>query len=184
MVMQEVSMTAEALIGEIQSGFAPDFTPPTEYLLSEYNMLLRALYLLLPGSDGSVTLTPTDGKLVCGLIPEQIRRVFAGERELLRASQTLYDALEGEGVYCPTEDGIAVGVSEDCTVYYRTLPTVLTELTAAECIPLDLRYLPLLRAWLCHRAYLYLCDFDSADALSTEYNRLLADFKAENGVNE
>lgn len=182
--MQEMSMTAEELVGEIQSGFASDFTPPTEYLLSEYNMLLRALYLLLPGSDASVALTPTDGKLVCGLIAEQIRRVFAGERELLRASHALYVVMEGDGVYCPTEEGILVGTDEVCTVYYRTLPTVLTELTAAENIPLDLRYLPLLRAWLCHRAYLYLCDFDSADAFGAEYNRLLADFKAENGVIE
>ena len=182
--MQTMPMTAEELLGEIQSGFIPDFMPPTAYLLSEYNMLLRSLYLLLPGSDASVTLTPTDGKLMCELACEQIRRVFAGERELLCASPALYAVLEGDGVYCPTEEGILVGADEDCTVYYRTLPTVLTEMTATQNIPLDLRYLPLVRAWLCHRAYLYLCDFDSADAFGSEYNRLLADYKAENGVVE
>lgn len=179
-----MQMTVDELLTEIQSGFAPDFTPPTEYLLSEYNMLLRSLYLLLPGSDASVTLMPTDGKFVCELIPEQIRRVLAGDRELLRASRALYDVMEGDGVYCPTEEGILVGTDGDCTVYYRTLPTVLTYLSPTEAIPLDVRYLPLVRAWLCYRAYLYLCDFDSADAFGTEYNRLLADFKAENGVIE
>ena len=182
MVMQTMPMTAEELFTEIQGGFAPDFTPPTAYLLSEYNMLLRSLYLLLPGSDADVTLTPTDGKLETELLPEQIRRVFAGERELLRASPSLYAVMEGEGVYCPTEEGVLVGSDEDCTVYYRALPTVLTEMTVTENIPLDLRWLPLLRAWLCHRAHLYLGDFDSADAFGTEYNRLLADYKAENGV--
>ena len=180
--MQTMQMTAGELLAEIQSGFASEFTPPTAYLLSEYNMLLRSLCLLLPGSDAEVLLTPTDGKLVTELLPEQIRRVFAGERELLRASPSLYAVMEGEGVYCPTEEGVLVGSDEDCTVYYRALPTVLTEMTVTENIPLDLRWLPLLRAWLCHRAHLYLGDFDSADAFGTEYNRLLADYKAENGV--
>ncbi len=180
--MQTMQTTADELITDIQSGFTADFTPPTEYLLDEYNMLLRSLYLLLPGSDASVVLTPEDGKLACTLLPEQIRRVFAGERELLRVSSPLYTVLAGDGVYCPTEEGIAVGTGEACTVYYRTLPPILTMMTATEKIPLDMRFLPLVRAWLCHRAYLYLCDFSGADAFGAEYNRLLADYKAENGV--
>ena len=177
-------MTVDELLTEIQSGFAPDFTPPTAYLLSEYNMLLRSLYVLLPDSDASITLAPADGVLSADLVPEQIRRVFAGERELLRASKTLFDVVEGDGMYCATEDGILVAGATECTVYYRALPKIITEQTILSQIPLDLRYLPLVRAWLCHRAYLYLGDFDSADVFGTEYNRLLADYKAENGVHE
>ena len=182
--MREMSMTAETLLSEIQSGFASDCTPPTEYLLSEYNMLLRSLYLLLPGADASITLTPTDGRLAAELAAEQIRRVFCGERELLCVSHAVFDVLGDSGVYCPTEEGIYVRTDADCTVYYRTLPTALTEQTLTASVALDLRYLPLVRAWLCHRAYLWLCDFDSADAFGTEYNRLLADYKIENGVSE
>ena len=184
MVMQEMKTTVSELLAEIQSGFAPDFTPPTAYLLSEYNMLLRSLYLLLPGSDAARTVSPTEGKLVCEISPAQIRRVFADACELLCASKALFDILDGEGAYCLSDEGILVGTKEDCTVYYRTLPVEITEQTSTASIPLDLRYLPLVRAWLLHRAYLYLGDFDSADAYGTEYNRLLADYKAENEVSE
>lgn len=180
--MRTMQMTVQALLDEVRSGFSTEFTPPDAYLLSEYNALLRSLQLLLPASDASVVLTPADGKLETDLVPEQVRRVFCGERELLKVSKTLFDVMGDERLYCPTEEGILVAVRDDCTVYYRTLPTEVTEQTAGANIPLDARYLPLVRAWMQHRTYLYFGDFDSADAYGAEYNRLLADYKAENGV--
>lgn len=170
--------TAEQLITEAQGNFTGGLVPPTEYLLSEYTLLVRSLCLLLPGSDAQCTLTPADGKLETDLSPAQIRRVFCGEDELLRGSEALLALLPDAKLYAPTADGIAVSVTEGCTVYYRALPDV----SLAAAFPLDARYVPLARAWLCHRAFLYAGDFESADAFGTEYNRLLADFKAENGV--
>ncbi|MBQ4557559.1 MAG: hypothetical protein IJA60_07935 [Clostridia bacterium] len=177
-------MKVEKLISEVQGGFEGDFMPPTDYLYTEYNMLIESLYLALPTPDASAVIMPEGNMLATTLFPSQIRRVFAGEYELLRASLSLIELLPNAKLYCPVEGGIRVNGTSECTVYYRTLPCTVTEQDADAEIPLDERYLPLVRAWMLHRAYLYLGDFECADSYGTEYNRLLDDYKKENGVVE
>ena len=181
MVMQDKSMTVAELLCEIQSGFSPEFTPSRAYLLSEYNMLIRFLYLR-NGAESVKSETPVNGCIAADLLPEQILRVCIGEQQLLAASRSLYDLMEGEGVYAATAQGLLVAGAGPYTVYYRALPEAVTEETVETEIPLDLRHLPLVRAWMLHRAYLYLADFDSADAYGAEYNRLLALCTPENEV--
>lgn len=170
--------TAESLLAEVQGDFTGRHMPPIEYLLSEYAALLTSLVFALPESDAACTLSPVDGVLVADITPPQVRRVLSDGVELVRGSRTLLDLLPHAALYCPTEDGIRVTVSGECTVYYRKAP--LTGL--ADSFPLDCRYIPLVRAYLSHRACLYIGDTVGADVYGVEYNRLLADFKAENGV--
>lgn len=173
-----VTYTTEMLLREVQSDLGDAQMPPEDYLLSEYTALLRSLVFLLPAPDASCTLMPTDGMLETELCPAQVRRVFSDGRELLRGSMTLLRLLPSHAVFCPTEDGIAVTVASPCTVYYRKAPA--TDL--ADAFPLDVRFLPMVRAYLLHRACVYVGDGVGADMHSAEYNRMLADFKAENGV--
>lgn len=170
--------TAEALLSEVQGDFLGRHTPPTDYLLSEYAALLTSLVLSLPGSDGECVLTAENGKLPTDIAPQQVRRVFCGETELLRGSAALLALLPSAPVYCPTADGIAVNTDGEHTVYYRKLPAA----TLTEPFPLDIRYLPMMRAYLAHRTCLYIGDTVGADVYGAEYNRMLADFQAENGV--
>lgn len=170
--------TAETLLAEVQGDFTGRHTPPTDYLLSEYAALLRSLVFALPESDAVCTLTPADGVLVTDITPPQVRRVLSDGIELVRGSRTLLDLLPRAALYCPTEGGIFVTVTDPCTVYYRKAPAV----ALSDAFPLDCRYIPLVRAYLSHRACLYIGDTVGADVYGAEYNRLLADFKAENGV--
>ena len=173
--------TAEQLITEAQGYFTGGLVPPTEYLHSEYGMLIRTLASQIAGADLCSTVTPADGKLLLSPAPAEIYRVFCGEDELLRGSAALLAVLPEAKLYAPTKEGALVTVQEPCTVYYRAVSAEAdVSLTAA--FPLDGRYVPLVRAWLCHRAFLYAGDFSGADVFGTEYNRLLDDFRAENGV--
>ena len=173
-----VTYTAKKLLAEVQTDLGDGCTPPTDYLHSEYVALLTALVCSLPAADASVTLTPADGRLATELSASQIRRVLAGKRELLRGSGTLLHLLPHAPIYAPDADGIAVNVSVPCTVYYRRAPATGLD----DPFPLEIRYLPLVRAYLRHRACLYTGDLMGADAFCTEYNRLLAEFRTENGV--
>lgn len=170
--------TAEDLLREVQSTLGEGRMPPDGYLLSEYAALLRSLIFLLPAPDANVTLAPEDGMLATDLCPAQVRRVFTEGRELLRGSLILMRLLPSHPVFCPTEKGIAVSVDTPCTVYYRAAPAV----GLTDAFPLDVRYLPMVRTYLLHRACVYVGDSVGADTYCTEYNRMLADFKAENGV--
>lgn len=171
-------MTARELILEVQNEQSGILEPPEDYLYAEYYALLAKLTLLLPGSDAEITLTPVDGKLICDLVPMQVRRVFTGETELLRGSAALLSLLPQTPLYHPVAGEIAVTVDTPCTVRYRRLP----DDDADADFPLSPVYLPLVRAWLCHRACLYLGDYARADAFGTEYNRMVGEYKAENGV--
>ena len=171
-------MTARELILEVQNEQSGILEPPEDYLYAEYYALLAKLTLLLPGSDAEVTLTPVEGKLICDLVPMQVRRVFTGETELLRGSAALLSLLPQTPLYHPVAGEIAVTVDTPCTVRYRRLPVDAID---AE-FPLSMMYLPLVRAWLCHRACLYLGDYTRADAFGAEYNRMVEEYKAENGV--
>ncbi len=173
-----VTYTTEDLLREVQNDLGEGRIPPDDYLLSEYTAFLRSLVFSLPGADAVCLLTPADGVLHTDLCPAQVRRVLTENRELFRGSCTLMRILPHRGIYCPTEEGILVTVTEDCTVYYRKTPA--TDL--ADAFPLDIRYLPLVRAYLLHRACLYVGDSVGADMHAVEYNRLLDAFRAENGV--
>lgn len=176
-------MKVNELISEVLDGFEREFFPSDEFVLAEYNRIVRFLWLLLPESDGSITLPVYDGKLESSLLAIQIRRVFEGEYELLRASRELITLMPEAKLFCPSDDCIYVTANGDCTVYYRSLPSELTMIQAQSTdVPFDMRYIPLLRTWLIRSVYIYLGDFESADAYGTEYNKLLEEFKRENGV--
>lgn len=171
-------MHARNLIGSVQNEHSGTLQPPEDYLLEEYYALLVKLTLALPGSDANLTLLPEDGKLVCDLVPAQVRRVFCGEDELLRGSAELLALLPHAPLYCPMAGGIAVNTDAECTVYFRTLPEYGLDAT----FPFAAQYIPMMRAYLRHRACLYLGDFEGANAYGGEFNRMLEEFKAENGV--
>ena len=61
--------TVGALIAEVKNAFLPAIEIPEMYLLCEYNALLRALYLSLPGGDTSETAEAEAGLLPLSLIP-------------------------------------------------------------------------------------------------------------------
>ena len=178
MVMKTVT-----LISEIISSFENSIAPDTDYILTEYNSLIRTLLLMLPDSDGVMEVTAVDGEAVTDLSPLQIKRVFYKSNELLRASDTLRTLLPGGMLYTPKDGKISVTVNGECRVFYRTLPNdVNAENLETADFPLDLGYIPLVRAWLLHRVYLYVGDTDSANTYAEEYNRLLDEYKYENGV--
>ncbi|MBQ8837605.1 MAG: hypothetical protein IJ002_08915 [Clostridia bacterium] len=178
-----MSMTVNELITEIINGFEGEFVPDYDYLIDEYNSLVRSLFLMLPCADASLTLTSEDGKIECGLAPAQVRRVFSRGAELLRASKELVELLPEAKLYHAAEDGIYVTVNGECTVYYRALPDDVTSGTSLETAVFgDARTLSIVRAYLSRSAYLYLGDCDSADTYAAEYNSLLEDYKRENGV--
>ena len=173
------------LIYEITLEFADRTAPSTDYLLTEYNTLINRLLLMLPESDGTLCITPEDGILKTELRAVQIRRVLCGTDELLRASDTLFSLLPSGRLYAPHDGSIAVTVNKECTVFYRALPEDADSdnYTNIE-FPLDTRYIPLVRAWLWYKTYLYFGDYDSAKVHFEEYERLLTDYRAENGVRE
>ena len=176
-------MKVNDLINEIVNGFEGEFFPNHTQLVNEYNQLIRTLLLMLPSADASVLLPVYDGKLEADISPSQIRRVFCGDKELLCASKTLVELMPEAMLYNASEDGITVTVNGDCTVYYRSLPKELSPVDAISAeIPIDARYIPLLRAWLLRSIHIYVGDFDGANAYGEEYNTLLEDFKRENGV--
>ena len=176
-------MTVNELVLSGMDNFEGEFFPDFSYLVAEYSRIIRTLFLMLPTADKSVTLTASDRRIECELLPEQIRRVFCDECELMPASSTLISLLPEAKLYRAAEDGIYVTVDGDCTVYYRDLPADVEDVEAkATKIPLDARYIPLLRAWLTRSVYLYVGDFDGANAYGEEYNRYLDEYKRENGV--
>ena len=173
------------LINEVCKGFEGDFFPSEEHILAEYNNVVRALWLLIPESDVSVSMTASGGKLECDISPCCIRRVFCGEYELLKASRELIALMPEARLYCPCEDGIFVTVNGECTVFYRSMPNEVSLIEAENTkVPFGNEYLPLIKAWLMRSVHLYVGDFEGADAYGNEYNRLLEDFKRENGVKE
>ena len=173
------------LIYEIIHEFTDPIVPSVEYLLTEYNTLVNRLLLMRPESDGTVCIVPEDGILKTELRAAQIKKVMCDGGELLRASDTLRELLPNGRLYTPRDGSIAVTVNKECTVLYRALPSDADSdnYTNIE-FPLDTRYIPLVRAWLWYKAYLYIGDYDSAKVYFNEYERLLADYCSENGVRE
>ncbi len=171
------------LINEITSSFENALPPRVDYIVTEYNSLIKTLLLMLPDSDGVLKVTADGGVLQTDLSAQQIKRVLWKNSELLRASDTLRSVLPGGMLYTPKDNLIYVTVSGECTVFYRVLPEDVTaeSLDAAE-FTLDSKYIPLVRAWLWHRVYLYVGDIDSANVYAEEFNRLLEEYKVENGV--
>ena len=178
-------MKVKQIINEITSAFAKNLVPPTEYILSEYNSLIRTLFLMLPGSDGELRIMPADGYIETGLSAAQVKKVFCKEDELMRVSDALRDVLDSSRLYTPHDLGIYVTAKDMCTVYYRIFPEAVDMQNFEDVdFALDSCYIPLVRSWLWHRIYLYIGDFESADVFALEYNRLLELFKVENGVVE
>lgn len=176
-------MKTATLINEIISAFQNSLAPDAEYLLTEYNSLIKTLLLMLPEGDGIMDVTAESGEAVTDLSPLQIKRVFYKNSELLRASDTLRTLLPSGMLYTPKDGKILVTVNGECRVFYRTLPDeVSSENLETADFPLDLGYIPLVRAWLWHRVYLYVGDTESANTYAEEYNRLLDEYKYENGV--
>lgn len=176
-------MTVNELVLSVMGNFEGEFFPNYSHLVEEYNRIIRTLFLLLPTADKSVTLIAEDGKISADLLPEQVRRVFFDECELMAASSTLISLLPEAKLYRAANDGIFVTVDGECTVYYRDLPADVTDVEAQEAeVPLNSRYIPLLRAWLNRFVYLYVGDFEAANAYGEEYNSYLEEYKRENGV--
>ena len=170
-------------VKDILSEIANDADVSEEYLISEYNSLIRTLHLMLPESDGVLTSVASDGIIETTLLKEQVRRVIYKDSELLRASDTLRTLLPNGRLFTPADNRIFVTVRGECKVFYRSLPEeVKRENLDNTEFPFAGAYIPLMRAWLWHRTYLYIGDFDSADVYSDEFNRLLDVFCAENGV--
>ena len=178
-------METPHLIYEIRNEFT-DYTAPSEnYLLSEYNSLIKRLLLMLPESDGVLTAVPENGIIETDLSAAQVRRVLCEDSELLRASETLFALLPSGRLFCPREKSIAVSVDKECKIFYRTLPKDVEKDTLSTAVfPLDKKYIPLVRAWMWYKTYLYVGDFDSAKPYYEEYERLMALYRDENGVKE
>lgn len=178
-------METPHLIYEIENEFTDYTAPPENYLISEYNSLIKRLLLILPESDGSLVATPENGIIETDLSAMQVRRVLCGDGELLRASETLFELLPGGRLFCPRDKSIAVTVDKECKVFYRKLPVdVDKDNLSGTSFPLDKRYIPLVRAWLWYKTYLYVGDFDSAKPYYEEYERLMVLYRDENGVRE
>lgn len=170
-------------VKDILSDIANDTDVSEEYLISEYNSLIRTLQLMLPESDSVIVLNANGGVIETSLLKEQVKRVIYRDSELLRASDTLRTLLPNSRLFTPADNKIFVTVKGECHVFYRSLcEDVNSEnLNSAELLFAD-AYIPLVRAWLWHRAYLNIGDFESADVYATEFNRLLDIFCKENGV--
>ena len=176
-------MTVNELILSVTESFDGEFFPNYSNLVEEYNRIVRTLVLLLPTADKSITLTAEEGRIKCDLLPEQVRRVFFEECELMAASSSLMAILPEAKLYRADADGIFVTVDGECTVYYRDLPAEVKDVYAKDAkIALDARYIPLLYAWLMRFVCLHVGDFDSANAYGEEYNAYLKEYKRENGV--
>ncbi len=156
---------------------------PFDYMLEEYNHIVREVCLMLPASDAVMEVKASDGKLDTGLHPRQIKRIFADSHELIPASHALIMLLPHARLYHAAENTVYVTVSGVCKVLYRTLPNKVTPYMAMsekvfgdECVML------LVRAYLERCAYCYIGDYESADAAAADYNARLEDYKRVNGV--
>lgn len=176
--------TVGALLDEVNAAFADSFTLPDGFLTDTYNHLAAALALREPTADGEMTVTAKDGKLTTGLVPAQYRRVFFGDAECLRGSDTLCTLLPDFPIYAPHEDGTAaVTQSGDYTVHFRALPTPVTaEAAATAAVAAGDRALPWLRATLYACVYRHIGDADAAAACDADAARALAAYLAECGV--
>ena len=173
-----------ALLDAIIDAFADSFTLPKDFLLGEYNRLAASLALLCPVPDTTLTVTAENGRIACALTPAQYRRVFFGDAECLRGSDTLCTLLPDFPIYAPHEDGTAaVTQSGDYTVHFRALPTPVTaEAAATTAVAAGDRALPWLRTTLYACVYRHIGDADAAAACDADAARALAAYLAECGV--
>lgn len=176
--------TVGTLLGEVSAAFADSFTLPDDFLVHAYNHAAETLALLDPAADGKKTVTAANGVITTGLAPAQYRRVFFGDAECLRGSDTLCTLLPDFPIYAPHEDGTAaVTQSGDYTVHFRALPTPVTaEAAATAAVAADDRALPWLRATLYACVYRHIGDADAAAACDADAARALAAYLAECGV--
>ena len=175
--------TVGALIAEVKNAFLPAIEIPEMYLLCEYNALLRALYLSLPGGDTSETAEAEAGLLPISGTPSRVRRVFFDGRELLCASPALLDVLPEYPLVCPAPGGLQVPYDGTYTLLLRSLPAAVTAADmASSAVALEDEDIPMMRAYLFHRAYLYAADGACANLYGAEYNRLLEEFRRAKGV--
>lgn len=181
--MFSADITVGELLSQVQNAFLPALEIPQAYLLCEYNALLRALYLSLPGGDETQKIEAADGLLPILGSPARVRRVFFGDRELLRGSPALLDVLPDYPLFCPVSGGLRVPYDGEYTLLLRSLPAALTSAEAATCVVmLENEDVPMMRAYLFHRAYLYAADGACANLYGAEYNRLLEEFRRVRGV--
>ena len=176
--------TVKELIEEVIKGFSGEIIPSYKHLLCEYNAIVKSLYRMLPIKTASIVVSAKDGTLYCNIDASLITRIFFENTELLRASKELLTLLPEAKLYHASEDGIFVTVCGECTVYYCDVPCCDDEDSASLVLaPSGLLY-KALYAYLLRSAYLYVGDYDSANAYTEEYNSLLEDIKRENGVAE
>ena len=181
--MFSADITVEELISQVQNAFLPALEIPKAYLLCEYNALLRALYLSLPGGDETEKIEAENGLLPLSGSPARVRRVFFGDRELLHASPALLGVLPDYPLFCPAPGGLQVPYDGEYTLLLRALPAAVTSADAASCaVMLENEDVPMMRAYLFHRAYLYAADGACANLYGAEYNRLLEEFRRARGV--
>ena len=176
--------TVKNFINEIINSFDGSINIPYERLLAEYNAVVRELSLMLPDADGCEVCVSKNKKLECLLLPAQIRRVFFGENELLRASKSLMDILNDTMLYYADKDGIYVNVDGEYKVYFRTVPANVNVGDATSTVCEDGLTNMLLRAYLQRAIFMFIGDTVSAECYTKEYNSLLDDYKKQNGVRE
>ena len=173
------------LITDITNELEDRISPDIDYLLSEYNSLVESLLLILPESDASISTVPVDKVISTSLKAKQITRVLHGGGELLRASDALRELLPCGRLYTPHDGEIAVTVDGECTVFYRELPKNVDAKTYMDAeLPVDARYIPLVRTWMWYKTYIYLGDYDSAKVYFDEYEKHFKAYCTENGVRE
>ena len=155
-----------ALLRAVNAAFADSFTLPENFLIDAYNHIAAAYALSLPTADCKMTATAQDGSIETGLAPAQYRRVFCGDAECLRGTETLCRLLPDFPIYAPLASGsAAVTGSGDYTVCYRALPAAVTAENADTTLPVGGEAaVPYLREKLFAAVYRHIGDRDAADA--------------------
>lgn len=176
--------TVKDFIDSIIGSFDNRINIPYEYLLAEYNAMVRELSVMIPTPDRCATLTSLSGKIESTLLPSQIRRVFFGDNELLKASKALMDILPEAMLYRAEADVIYVNSDGEYRVYYKALPPEVGSEDNTSLVCEDSLLMMLVRAYLLRAIYLFVGDTVSAECYTNEYNSLLEDYKKQNGVRE
>ncbi len=176
--------TVGALLREADAAFADSFTLPDGFLTDAYNHIAADYALSLPTADLKMTAAAQNGSIGTGLAPAQYRRVFCGDAECLRGTETLCALLPDFPIYAPHDTGNATVTKDGVyTVYYRRLPTAVTAENADTALPIGgERTIPYLRSKLFAAIYRHIGDCDAADACEADAARARAALEAAHEV--
>lgn len=176
--------TVGALLREADAAFADSFTLPNGFLTDAYNRIAADYALSLPTADRKMTALARNGNIGTDIVPAQYRRVFCGDTECLRGTETLCALLPDFPIYAPNDTGNATVTGDGTyTVYYRSLPDAVTAANADTALPVGgERAVPYLRAKLFAAVYRHIGDRDAADACEADAARARAALEAAHEV--